>query len=342
VTGSRAVPALTTLGTLLLGAAAAIDLGNAEPRAELAVGAAGGIVFLLAAMLGGGGGATALAARSRLFAGAGLCALLAVAAHGQAGEHVTRDVPLLLIPVFLLLAAAVLARESAHLRRRTRRRELRSRLAGEEAERRRWAQELHDDTLQELAAVQVLLSAAGTSTDPAARARAIDQARDCVGRQIAALRRLIGHLRPLALDTAGLVPAVEELARRGARPGLDIEVHAEPLPRLAAEAETAAYRIVQEAVTNAVRHAGASRISVEACALPHAVLVTVRDDGRGCPEGLPPGFGTLGMRERAEAIGATLTVSVYDGVEVSLSIPLPTAPPRPAPRRIADPQEQPA
>jgi signal transduction histidine kinase len=208
------------------------------------------------------------------------------------------------------------------LARRTRRRELRSRLAGEEAERRRWAQELHDDTLQELAAVQVLLSAARTDIDTVARSQAIEQAQDCVARQIAALRRLIDHLRPLALDTLGLVPAVRELARRDPGPGTVIEAVLEPLPPLPAEVETAAYRIVQEAVTNALRHAGASRITIAARAMPNSVLVTVADNGGG-GDRIAPGFGLLGMRERAEAIGAQLAFIEDHGLTVRLDIPLP-------------------
>lgn len=340
------VPALSTLGTLLLGAAAAIDLGNAEPRAELAVGATGSLVFLVAAAFSGGADAKALAVRSLLFVGAGLSESLAVAAFRQATAHLAAGVPTLflfwlsVLAVFLhVVAAVVVARESTVRRRSTRRQELSARLAGEEAERRRWAQDLHDDTLQELAAVQVLLSAASAGTDAAARAHAIEQARDCVARQISALRRLIGNLRPLALQTVGLVAAVEELARRRAQPGVVIEVHAEALPRLPAETETATYRIVQEAVTNAVRHAGASRITVEARTTPRTVLVTVRDNGRGSPRGanLPAGFGVLGMRERAQAIGAELTFSAHHGVVVSLAIP--RCPQPPDPRDLMGPPE---
>ena len=145
---------------------------------------------------------------------------------------------------------------------------------------RRWARDLHDDTLQELAGVQVLLGTAAASHDPAVQAAAITDARDAVGRQIQALRRLISRMRPLALDTLGLDAALEDLARNAAEASsIDIQVHTADLPRLPADTETAVYRIVQEALTNAVRHASARRITIEAQAAGRALAIIVRDDG---------------------------------------------------------------
>ena len=201
-------------------------------------------------------------------------------------------------------------------------RELVSRQEGEEAERRRWVRELHDDTLQELAAAHVLLTAAGT--DPQEQAAAIAGARDIVGRQIHALRRLIARVRPLALDALGLSAALEDLARHtGDAGGIDVRVRAVRLPRLPSDVETTIYRLVQEALTNAVRHSGARHAVVEIDVRDQAVDILVRDDGHGHPAGrFTPGHGLTGMRERAEILGGRLDIATdVTGTTVRLHVP---------------------
>jgi signal transduction histidine kinase len=320
------VPVLAVLGTLLLGASAAIELGDAQPRVEIWVGAGAGAAFLIAVAASRGSDAQVLATRARLLVGAGLSALIAVAALWQATERTAPRVLLLLIQVCLLFTTAALAlRESAVLRRQARLRELRSRMDGEEGERRRWVRELHDDTLQDLAVVHVLLGTAASTPDGPVRAKGIADARAMIGHQIQALRRLISAMRPLSLDTLGLGAALEDLARRtGDVTGIEVTVHAAELPRLPAEAETAAYRIMQEALTNAVRHSGARRITIEARPVEDGLELAVRDDGRGVPAGVAPGYGLLGMRERAETIGAELRVraTATGGTSVQLRLPL--------------------
>lgn len=323
------VPVLTALASLLLISAAFFALAGASPRIELLLGVAAATTFLLAATLPRSGGAR-LMARGRLLAGAGLSALLTSAGLWQATSRSGPRALKLLIPMCLLFALAALAlREAEVQRRRARQRALRSRLAGEEGERRRWARDLHDDTLQELAGVQVLLGTAAASHDPAVQAAAITDARDAVGRQIQALRRLISRMRPLALDTLGLDAALEDLARNAAEASsIDIQVHTADLPRLPADTETAVYRIVQEALTNAVRHASARRITIEAQAAGRALAIIVRDDGtRRTPTTgpFPPGHGLLGMRERAESLSADLRITAAEphGTVVRLSVPVP-------------------
>ncbi|MFI5910893.1 sensor histidine kinase [Dactylosporangium sp. NPDC051541] len=309
------VAALTAVGVVLLGTAIVLELGGLAPRAELWAGAAAGGAFLLALAVS----PRRSAVRARLLVAAGIAALIAVAALWQGRRRPAPEVLLLLIPVALLFATAGLAlREAALERRRARLREAGSRLDGAEAERRRWARELHDDTLQELAAVQVLLAAAGGGP-------AVGEAREIVGRQIQSLRRLIAQMRPLALDALGLAAALEDLARNARdRDGVDVEVAVDGLPRLPPGAETAVYRIVQEALTNAVRHAGGGRVRIEAAAHGGGVRVLVRDDGPGEPAGgFAAGHGLLGMRERAELLGAELFVGADDagGTVVRLDLP---------------------
>jgi signal transduction histidine kinase len=320
------VPVLAVLGTLLLGASTAIELGDAQPRVEIWVGAAAGTAFLIAVIASRGSDAQVLATRARLLVGAGLSALLAVAALWQATERTAPRVLLLLIPVCLLFTTAGLAlREAAVLRREARLREMRSRMDGEEGERRRWVRELHDETLQDLAVVHVLLGTAATSGDGQVQAKGITDARAMIGQQIQALRRLISAMRPLSLDTLGLGAALEDLARRaGDMTGIEVDVFAEELPRLPAEAETATYRIVQEALTNAVRHSGARRITIEARPAGDCLEVAVRDDGHGAPAAFDPGYGLLGMRERAETVGAELRITGPEngGTLVALRLPL--------------------
>jgi signal transduction histidine kinase len=311
--------ALSVVGIVLLAAGTAVVVADASPRAELWLGVAGMAVFLLATVLSRGS-APGVAAR---LTGAGTAALLVVSGVWRATERSGPRVLLLLVPVGLLLATAALALRDAEVqRRRARLRALRARLEGEEAERRRWVRELHDDTLQGLAAVQVLLG--GSGGDPAA----IATARDALTGQIRGLRRLIAQMRPLALDTLGLAAAVEDLAS-GVREatGLDVEVRVGELPPLPGDAETAVYRVVQEALTNAVRHAGAGRVVIEARRSGYRLAVTVRDNGSGRPDGFVPGHGLLGMRERAEALGARLRITGTEprGTLVSLDFPLPAS-----------------
>ena len=319
---------LAVLGIVLFAASTAFELSNLHPRAELSTSATAGMVFLLATAFSRGGGSTVFDLRARLLVGAALSALLAVSALWQATERSAAPALFLLIPVCLLFATAALAvREAAVQRRRTHLREVRARLDGEEAERRRWVRELHDDTLQELAAVMVVLGAAAASRSPQVRERGIADAREVVGRQIHALRRLIAQVRPLSLDALGLNAAIEDLGRHARElTGIDIEVHTEDLPRLATDTETSLYRIVQEALTNAVRHSGAGRIVVETRAGPGGLEVSVRDDGRGHPPaGLVHGHGLAGMHERADALGAQLDLSGAPGggTLVRLRMPFP-------------------
>ncbi|HYM54460.1 MAG TPA: GAF domain-containing protein [Solirubrobacteraceae bacterium] len=207
----------------------------------------------------------------------------------------------------------------------------RQRLAAAEGERQRWARELHDETLQSLSALRIGLSTAGRSGQPEALLRAVAQATDQLEETIANLRALITDLRPAALDELGVQAALEGLAERTSRHGLEVDVSVElayeqgrESTRHSAELETAVYRIVQEALTNASKHGQAKRAVIEVHEEATTVHVSIRDDGDGFdPGGETGGFGLLGMRERVELLGGELLVDSApgDGTVVKASIP---------------------
>jgi signal transduction histidine kinase len=202
---------------------------------------------------------------------------------------------------------------------------LRHSLRSAEQERSRWARELHDETLQGLAALGVLLSsglrAGGDALEQAAR-----QATEQLSTEIANLRALITELRPAALDQLGLVAALEGLGRRaadveGLEVGLDVRVREDALD---AELKTAVYRLVQEALTNVAKHARAARVDVAVEQGAEEVRVRVGDDGRGFDAAEPTaGFGLAGMRERAALMGGRLEIETSAaGTAVSAVFPL--------------------
>jgi len=205
----------------------------------------------------------------------------------------------------------------------------RQRLAAADSERRRWARELHDDTLQGLSALRIGLSAARRS--PEGLLEAVNNAVEQLEESITNLRALITDLRPAALDELGVKAAVEALAERSARHDIEVDVSVELdfergawQSRLTPEVETAVYRIVQEALTNAIKHGNATRAVVEVNELPAAVELRVRDDGRGFDtDQHTRGFGLLGMRERVSLLGGRLDISSAPGAGTTVSARLP-------------------
>jgi|SRR5579884_524639 len=210
-------------------------------------------------------------------------------------------------------ATAVATAESVEAERR------RQRLAAAEQERARWARELHDETLQSLAAVRLGLAAQlRGNPDPAALAEAVRESVAQLDSDIAALRALITDLRPAALDDLGPEAAIEDLASRAHGRGLDVDVDVDlgrdDGARLASELETAIYRTIQEALTNAQKHGGARKASVEVHEDEAEIHVRVRDDGGGFdPAVRSGGFGLVGMRERVELLGGHLEIDSAPG-----------------------------
>jgi signal transduction histidine kinase len=219
----------------------------------------------------------------------------------------TRDDELVLEAFAAQAATAVATAKSVEADRRRRS------LAATEAERHRWARELHDETLQALGGLKVLLSSATRLDDPEAMRAAMRDATQQLTGDIEALRALIAELRPPALDQLGLAPALASLAQRTAA-GNELEISADiDLPddrRLAPELETTVYRVVQESLTNVVKHANASSIDVTVRCADRGVDVSVADDGIGFDSDATAGtgFGLAGMRERVELAGGELSV----------------------------------
>ena len=209
---------------------------------------------------------------------------------------------------------------------------LRQSIEASEQERRRWARELHDETLQALAGLRVGLSSAMRGSEEDIRS-AVEVAVESVTEEIANLRALIVELRPAALDEYGASAAIETLAERTtAREGIPVEARVdlafergEEPARHAPELESTVYRLVQEALTNAVRHAGATRIQIDVTEHEGCVDVAIADDGRGFdPEQANSGgFGLTGMRERVELAGGELDIdSGPSGTTVKARLPV--------------------
>jgi len=208
---------------------------------------------------------------------------------------------------------------------------LRSMIAAADAERARWARELHDETLQALAGLRVGLSGALRRDDPSVYAKATRQAIADIELEIANLRAIISDLRPSLLDDVGLRAALEALLDRRREDALTIDCEfglPEELSngtRAYRELETTIYRLVQESLTNIVKHAEANRVDVSITADDRAVLVEVHDDGHGFDQSeSTAGFGLAGMRERVFLLGGTLEIaSDRGGTSVRARIPRP-------------------
>jgi signal transduction histidine kinase len=205
---------------------------------------------------------------------------------------------------------------------------LRRSIEAAEAERRRWARELHDETLQGLGGLRVLLSGALRRDDAAMRA-AVAAAVEHVTGEIDNLRAIIAELRPAALDQLGLVPALTSLAQRtesvqGLEVATDLMLRDEGA-RLPPEVETTVYRLVQESLTNVTKHARARRVQVQLREAGGALHVRVADDGTGFdPDAPSSGFGVLGMRERVELAGGELHIERGNpGTVVRARLPVP-------------------
>jgi signal transduction histidine kinase len=202
---------------------------------------------------------------------------------------------------------------------------LRRAIEASEAERTRWARELHDETLQQLAGLRVMLSSARRSGEAARVVEAIDGALEQITTAIGDLRSLITELRPAALDELGARPAIESLVARVARAAdLDIVLSYEGAGRHAPEVESTLYRLVQEALTNVSKHAGASHVEVQVRDVDGELSLSVRDDGQGFEErASTSGFGLIGMRERLALVGGTLSIESRPGSGTLLRASIP-------------------
>jgi two-component system sensor histidine kinase UhpB len=217
-----------------------------------------------------------------------------------------------------------------------RRSSARQALAAQEEERLRIARELHDGIGQTLTAVAMQAERAADSEPTVAQA-ALGEIPAAIRHSIEAVRRIARELRPEALDDLGLTNALIWLCRRM---GDNSAVRIEPelnlgggLPDIPPETELVIYRVAQESLTNAVRHAEASKITLSLSAVDDHVTLLVRDDGRGI-DGPVSGdtAGVSGMRERAMLIGGQVAIRSRPGAgtEVQLDVPLHGEPPCPS------------
>jgi PAS domain S-box-containing protein len=201
-----------------------------------------------------------------------------------------------------------------------------------EEERTHIARELHDDLGQLLASLRMDLSLLQALPDNSADGlRLINGMQANLATAITSLRRIASNLRPRALDEGGLFFALQGLrADFSERHGIPVELFADEAElRLDDAASTAIYRIVQEALTNIARHAGASKVTMNLYRLDGQLLITIRDDGRGIGAAdmeKAQSLGLVGMRERVWAMHGEITISADEppGTRIDIVLPLPT------------------
>src|SRR3990172_1045963 len=207
----------------------------------------------------------------------------------------------------------------------------------QEEERRRLARELHDSTIQDLIALDHRIQLIQQQTQSAAKESpdGLEGLRPDINRSIQELRRLTGALRPIFLEDLGLVPALEMLVKDARRDlGVEASFQLDGQPRrLSPEAELAIFRIVQEALNNVGRHAEAGQANVRLIFDQETVRVQVQDHGKGFepPAGITElasggHYGLLGMHERAQLVGAKLSLDSAPGGGTRISVELPLRP----------------
>jgi len=226
-------------------------------------------------------------------------------------------------PVFseddLRLAESLAARAAiaVDLSERVSRDSVRRVVEAQELERARLARELHDETGQALTSILLGLKPLEQTADSAEAREALTSVRELVISTLQDVRRLAVELRPSALDDFGLVPAVERLTDTfREQSGLQVDLESQlGEERLATEAETTLYRVIQEALTNVIKHAEAERVSILLQRKNSAVLAVVEDDGSGFDPGSTreDALGLAGMRERVSLAGGRLQVESTPG-----------------------------
>jgi signal transduction histidine kinase len=198
-------------------------------------------------------------------------------------------------------------------------------LENQETTARRFSHELHDELGQSLTAVKATLLAAqsGRGSDGG-------KLEDCVhlvNGAIQNVRELSQLLHPTILDDFGLDAALRWLAEGfTTRTGIEVEYRSEFAGRLPDETETHLFRICQEALTNAARHSGASRVRIHLRSDGDQIRLTIEDNGRGLAAGAraeQTGMGVFGMRARARSAGGELAIRAGDGAGLAVEAKLP-------------------
>jgi two-component system, NarL family, sensor histidine kinase UhpB len=198
-------------------------------------------------------------------------------------------------------------------------------LAIQEEERQHLAQELHDELGQSLTAIKLLVVSVGR--DQANAAEATQAIVEVCDHLMAMARSMMRQLHPLVLSELGLRAGLEDLTNYwSGRTGLQLEFICSPkadaLPQAVA---IQLFRVVQEGLTNIIRHAQASTARIHLTITNGQLILSVCDNGQGCPSGVKPGFGLLGMRERIQSLGGQLRYYSIQphGFSLEVNIPLP-------------------
>jgi two-component system, NarL family, sensor histidine kinase UhpB len=198
----------------------------------------------------------------------------------------------------------------------------RAALEAQEAERSRVASELHDEVGQALTGVLLRLSVLGDRLPPPAACE-LTEMRETVRITLDEVRTISTRLGPGLLRDLGLLAALRALARDAqSAAGVDVRLDLPARVHLDDQRELVCYRVVQEALTNVMRHSGATRAWISMRADERALRLEVRDDGTWAPG--PPGSGLAGMRERAHLVGGTLTVDHDDPVGTCVVLEMPS------------------
>jgi PAS domain S-box-containing protein len=206
-------------------------------------------------------------------------------------------------------------------------------LQGAEEERQRLARDLHDDTAQSLSALLLRLQMARRTGHPERREELLAEMHGEILRASESVRRILHGLRPPALEEAGVVAAVRAHLRNSLTDsGLNMTLLADPVEELLSrEGRLALYRIMQEALSNVVRHANARNLHLRIRARGQAVQATVEDDGRGFSieevmSAQRKGLGVLGMQERAIIVGGRVEIESAPGQGTRVQIRIPSPP----------------
>jgi signal transduction histidine kinase len=199
-------------------------------------------------------------------------------------------------------------------------------VAVREEERSRISRGIHDDLGQNLTALKMDLAYLHGSEE--VRGEAVDRMNQILDETIGRVREIASELRPPVLDDVGLPGAIEwAVAEFQKRSGIACFVRIEgDTERLDESRSTALFRILQEALANVARHAGASRVAVFLTKYPNEITLEVQDDGKGVPEGVLVGrrsLGILGMRERAASRGGELDIESQPGPGTTVRVRLP-------------------
>jgi len=205
----------------------------------------------------------------------------------------------------------------------------RRRVKVQEEERRHLARELHDEIGQALTAAKINLQAAMKELD-GAKSKRIDETAAILERLLGQVRQISLDLRPPMLDDLGLIPALRSLLdQQGRRASVAVHLSAKDMPEnLDPEIQTTCFRIAQEAITNAVRHANATQIDIDLGCENGKLRMQVRDDGRGfdaeSPQPQTAGLGLIGIKERAALVGgrAKIISSPKKGTTIEVLLPL--------------------